>query len=83
MLEQEAVAVENKSFTEHLAENSFYFHTINDPDLTIYGQKVPKTDKKAKEKKEKPVVEDQNFEGSFPSFIYILNFHISILSNSF
>ena len=37
----------------------------------------------AKEKKEKPVVEDSNFEGSFPSFIYILNFRISLLSTFF
>lgn len=49
----QGVAEVSKSFTEHLAENSFYFHTINDPDMTIYGQKVLKTDKKEKEKKEK------------------------------
>jgi len=54
----------SKSFREHLAENSFYFHTINDPDLTIYGQKVLKTDKKEKEeeeelKKGEPVKKDK------------------------
>lgn len=60
----QGVAAVSKSFTEHLAENSFYFHTINDPDLTIYGQKILKTDKKEKKKKEQeekgePVTKDK------------------------
>lgn len=70
----------NKSFTEHLAENSFYFHTINDPDLTIYGQKVPKTDKKKKEKEEKekkgePVLKDPATDpfGKLATYLKIAN----------
>lgn len=54
------VAVSN-SFTEHLMEQGFYFHTINDPNKTVYGQLIHKSkeqaedDADAKKSKTKPL----------------------------